>query len=253
MQDNDVVIVSAARTPVGSFGGAFRDVPARDLAATAIRDAVQRAGLQPSDVDEVIVGCVTQFAEDSYIGRTSALGAGLPIETTAYSVNRQCGSGLQAIVSAAETIAVGNVEIVVAGGTEHMSGIPYFDRHSRWGQKLGHFEMEDGVLTALNCPFNACHMGVTAENVAEQYGISREDQDAFALESQRRAAAAVAEGRFREQIVPVAVPQRRGQPKAVEADEHPKSDTTAEGLAALKPYFKQDGTVTAGNASGIND
>ena len=253
MQDRDVVVVSGARTPIGTFGGAFRDVPARELAATAIRAAIARAGLQPQDVDEVIVGCVSQIGEDAYIARTSALGAGLPIESTAYSVNRQCGSGLQAIVSAAETISAGHAEVVAAGGTEQMSGIPFLDRRSRWGQRLGHFEMEDGLALALNCPFNACHMGVTAENVAEQFGVPRDEQDAFALESQRRAAAAIAEGRFREQIVPVAVPQRRGEPTLVDTDEHPRPDSTAEGLAGLRPFFKKDGTVTAGNASGIND
>jgi acetyl-CoA C-acetyltransferase len=253
MQDIDVVVVSGARTAIGTFGGVFRDVPARQLAATAIREAVARAGLEPSDVDEVIIGCVSQIGEDSYIARTAALGAGLPLESTAYSVNRQCGSGLQAIVSAAETISAGNAEVVVAGGTEQMSGIPFLDRHSRWGRRLGHFPVEDGLTLALSCPFNACHMGETAENVAEQHGISRDEQDAFALESQRRAAAAIADGRFREQIVPLAVPQRRGDAKLIDTDEHPKPDTTAEGLAGLRPHFKEDGTVTAGNASGIND
>ena len=253
MQDNDVVIVSAARTAVGTFGGAFRDTPARELAATAIREAIARAGLQPADVDEVILGCVGQVGADAYIARTSALAAGLPNESTAYTVNRLCGSGLQAIVSAAETIAAGNAQVVVAGGTEQMSGYPFLDRHSRFGQRLGHFQMEDGLLVALNCPISDCHMGVTAENVAEQYGVARQEQDEFALESQHRAAAAISGGRFREQIVPVKVPQRRGDPKVVETDEHVKLDTTAEGLAGLRPHFKADGTVTAGNASGIND
>jgi acetyl-CoA C-acetyltransferase len=253
MQDNDVVIVSGARTAIGTFGGAFRDVPARDLAATVIREAIRRAGLEPSDVDEVILGCVGQVGADAYIARTAALAAGLPHESTAYTVNRLCGSGLQAIVSAAETIAVGHAEVVVAGGTEQMSGFPFYDRQTRWGQRLGHFQMEDGLLVALNCPISECHMGVTAENVAEQYGVSRQEQDDFALESQRRASRAIAEGRFTEQIASVQIPQRRGEPRLVDTDEHPKSDTTAEGLAGLRPYFRQDGTVTAGNASGIND
>ena len=253
MQDNDVVVISGARTAIGTFGGAFRDVPARDLAAAAIREAISRAGLEPEAIDEVVLGCVTQVGEDSYIGRAAALGAGLPIESTALSVNRQCGSGLQALVTGAHTIMAGAADVVVAGGVEKMSGIPFLDFKSRWGNRMGHLQLDDGLLLALNCPMSQCHMGVTAENVAEQYGVSRPDQDAFALESQRRATAAIAEGRFAEQIIPFPIPQRRGEPKLVDTDEHPKSDSTAEGLADLKPFFKADGAVTAGNASGIND
>jgi acetyl-CoA C-acetyltransferase len=253
MQDNDVVIVGGARTAVGTFGGAFKDVPARELAATAIAAAIERAGLQPETVDEVILGCVGQNGQDAYIARTAALRAGLPESSTAYTVNRLCGSGLQAIVSAGEAILAGHAEIVVAGGVEQMSGFPFYDRQTRFGNRLGSFQMEDGLLVALNCPISDCHMGVTAENVAEQYGVSRPDQDAFALESQRRATRAIAEGYFASQIVPVAVPQRRGEPKLVDTDEHPKADTTIDGLSGLKPYFKKDGSVTAGNASGIND
>jgi acetyl-CoA C-acetyltransferase len=253
MQDNDVVLISGTRTAIGTFGGAFKDVPARDLAAAAIREAIDRAGLEPAAIDEVVLGCVTQVGEDSYIGRTSALGAGLPIEATALSVNRQCGSGLQALVTASHTIMAGAADIVVAGGVEKMSGIPFLDYKSRWGNRMGHLQLDDGLLIALNCPMSQCHMGVTAENVSEQHGVSRSDQDAFALESQRRASAAIAEGRFKDQIVPFPIAQRRGDPKMVDTDEHPKSDSTAEGLAALKPFFKADGTVTAGNASGVND
>jgi acetyl-CoA C-acetyltransferase len=253
MQDQDVVIVSGARTAIGTFGGAFREVTARDLAAAAIREAVSRSGLRPDEIEEVVLGCVGQIGENAYVARTAALTAGLPQETTAFTVNRLCGSGLQAVVSAAQVIQTGGAERVVAGGTEQMSGFPFLDRQTRWGQRLGSFQMEDALTSALTCPFNACHMGVTGENVAEQYGVSRADQDAFALESQRRAAAAIAAGRFTEQIVPVAVPQRRGDPKLVQTDEHPKPDSTAEGLAALRPVFKKDGSVTAGNASGIND
>lgn len=253
MNDQDVVILSGARTPIGSFGGAFRDVPARDLAATALREAIARAGLQPIDVEEVILGCVGQVGADAYIARTSALAAGLPVSSTAYTVNRLCGSGLQAIVSASEALLTGKAEIVAAGGVEQMSAFPFLDRQARWGRRMGHYELEDGLIAALSCPVNACHMGVTAENVAEQYGVSRAEQDAFALESQRRAARAIEEGRFRSQIVPVTVAQRRGEPLVVERDEHPRPSTTAEALAALRPVFKPDGTVTAGNASGIND
>ena len=253
MQDNDVVIISGARTAIGTFGGTFRDIPARDLAATAIRAAVERAGLLPGAIDEVILGCVGQVGEDVYIARTAAIEAGLPVASTAMTVNRLCGSGLQAIVSAAETLAAGHADIVLAGGVERMSGLPFLDRHSRWGQRLGNFQLEDGLLSTLNCPISACHMGVTGENVAEQYGVSREAQDAFALLSQQRAALAISSGRFAEQIVPFEIAQRRGEPKRVTVDEHPKPDSSVDALASLRPVFKQDGSVTAGNASGIND
>ena len=253
MQDQDVVIISGARTAIGTFGGAFRDVSARDLAATAIREAIDRAGLQPEEIEEVVLGCVGQIGENAYVARSAAVTAGLPAESTAFTVNRLCGSGLQAVVSAAQEVQTGAAQVVVAGGTEQMSGYPFLDRQTRWGQRLGSFQMEDALSLALTCPFNACHMGVTGENVAEQYGVSRADQDAFALESQQRTARAIAEGRFQDQIVPVAVPRRRGDPTLVATDEHPKPDSTLDGLAGLRPVFKKDGTVTAGNASGIND
>jgi acetyl-CoA C-acetyltransferase len=246
------VIVAAARTPIGTFGGALKSLSASELAAVAIREAVQRARLEPDAVEEVVLGCIHQSGEDGYIARLAAVKAGLPVATTAYSVNRQCGSGLQAVVSAGQEIACGNADVVVAGGTEHMSSVPFVAREVRWGARLGDVRLEDGLLTLLSCPFDRWHMGVTAERVVERYGISREDQDEFALLSQQRAAAAIAAGRFCEQIVPIDVPDRRGT-LSVEQDEHPRPDTTREKLGALRPTYQEGGTITAGNACGIND
>jgi acetyl-CoA C-acetyltransferase len=253
-QPFDAVIVSACRTPIGSFGGAFRDMSAADLGAVAIREALARAGVRPHDVDDVFMGCVIQAGTGMNVARQAALAAGLPVEVPAETVNRVCGSGLQSVVHAVESIHAGAAEIVVAGGTESMSGAPYLLEGARWGYRMGNAEVVDAMVgEGLTCAINGCHMGVTAEEIAARHGISRTDQDAFAAGSPQKAARAAAEGAFAGEIVPVSVPQRKGDPKRVDRDEYIRPDTTVEKLAALKPAFKKDGTVTAGNASGIND
>ena len=250
----ETVILSACRTPVGSFGGALKDVSAVDLGAVAIREAIARARVAPADVGDVVMGCVLQAGAGMNVARQAALKAGLPIEVPAETVNRVCGSGLQAVVHAVEAIRVGYVDTVVAGGTESMSNAPYILKGARWGYRMGHGEVVDSMLQeGLTCAINAIHMGITAEEVASRYNVSRADQDAFAAESQRRAVEAIQNGSFKAEIVPVEVPQRKGDPVRVEVDEYPRAGTTVEKLAALKPAFKKDGTVTAGNASGIND
>lgn len=249
----EVVIISGARTAIGTFGGALKDITAAQLGSAAIRAAVERAGIAPSDVDEVIMGCVGQVGEDAYLARTAAVGAGLPLETPALTVNRLCGSGLESINRAAQAIRAGDVEVVVAGGAENMSRYPYLVRGARWGIKMGDVPFEDALTLGLNDPFHKIHMGITAENLAKKYGISRESQDQFALESQQRATEAIRAGRFEDEIVPISVPQRRGEPKIVATDEHPRPDTTIDALGKLPAAFQKEGSVTAGNASGIND
>jgi acetyl-CoA C-acetyltransferase len=250
----DAVILSACRTPIGSFGGAFRDVSAVDLAATVVREAIARARVAPADVGDVILGCVLQAGAGMNVARQAALKAGLPIEVPGETVNRVCGSGLQAVVHAVEAIRVGYVDTIVAGGTESMSNAPFLLKGARWGYRMGHADAIDSMLAeGLTCAINACHMGITAEAVAGRYDISRADQDGFSAESQRRAAEAIQAGRFKAEIVPVSVPQKKGEPVRVETDEYPRAGTTAETLAGLRPAFKKDGSVTAGNASGIND
>jgi len=250
----DALILSACRTPIGSFGGQFRDVPAAELGATAIREAVARARVAPRDVGDVIMGCVLQAGAGMNVARQAALSAGIPVEVPAETINRVCGSGLQAVIHAAEAIAAGFTDTVVAGGTESMSNAPYLLKGARWGYRLGNGEVIDAMLAeGLTCAINSCHMGITAEEVASRYGISRADQDAFALESQRRAVRAVGDGSFAAEIVPVAVPQKKGDPRQIATDEYPRADTTLDKLSALRPAFKKDGSVTAGNASGIND
>jgi acetyl-CoA C-acetyltransferase len=250
----DALILSACRTPIGSFGGQFKDVSAAELGATAIREAVARAHVQPRDVGDVIMGCVLQAGAGMNVARQAALSAGIPVEVPAETINRVCGSGLQAVIHAAEAIAVGFSDTVVAGGTESMSNAPYLLKGARWGYRLGHGEAVDAMLAeGLTCAINSCHMGITAEEVAARYGISRADQDAFALESQQRAARAVGDGSFAAEIVAVAVPQKKGEPRQIATDEYPRADTTLDKLSALRPAFKKDGSVTAGNASGIND
>jgi acetyl-CoA C-acetyltransferase len=252
--DLDAVILSACRTPIGSFGGVLKDLSAVDLAVIPIREAIARARVSPSDVGDVILGCVLQAGAGMNIARQAALGAGLPIEVPGETVNRVCGSGLQAVVHAVEALRVGYVDVVIAGGTESMSNAPYLLKGARWGYRMGHAEATDSMLAeGLTCAINSCHMGITAEEVASRYGVSRADQDAFAAESQRRAGRAIEEGSFEAEIVPVEVPQRKGAPLRVDTDEYPRAGTTVEKLAALKPAFRKDGTVTAGNASGIND
>lgn len=247
------VIVGSARSPIGSFGGGLREVSAAELGGLVLREAQGRAKIEASQVDEVIMGCIGQVAEDAYIARRCAVNAGLPFTVPALSVNRLCSSGLQAIVSASQQIQSGQAEVILAGGTENMSQFPYYLRKGRWGHRLGHGILEDGILLALTDPFTNLHMGITAENVAEKCGISRQEQDRFAWESQQKTAAAIAEGRFQGQILPILIPQPKGEPKTLDRDEHPRPDTSMERLAALKPAFKPGGTVTPGNSSGIND
>ena len=248
----EIVLVSGARSAIGRLGGAFQNFPASDLAAAVIKAAVERAGVKPEQVDQVILGCVGQVMEDGYIARHAAIKAGLPIEVPAYTVNRICGSGLEAINTAARWIECGDAEVVVAGGVENMTMMPYYVRNARYGYRLGHGQLEDGVQHLLGDPFSKVHMGVTAENLAEKFGVSREVQDEFALRSQQRAVAAIQAGRFKDEIVPIEVKVGR-ETKVIDTDEHPRADTTAEALAKLRPAFKEGGTVTAGNASGIND
>jgi acetyl-CoA C-acetyltransferase len=253
-KDFDVVIVSACRTPIGAFGGALKDLTAVDLGAIVIREAIARAGVPPADIGDTVMGCVLQAGNGMNVARQAALAAGLPVEVPGETVNRVCGSGLQAVVHAVEAIRVGYVDAMVAGGTESMSNAPYLLKGARWGYRMGNGEAIDSMLNeGLTCAIGLTHMGVTAEEVAARYRVSRADQDAFSAESQARAVLAIAEGRFKDEIVGVRVPQRKGDPLLVDTDEFPRPGTTAEKLAALKPAFKKDGTVTAGNASGIND
>ena len=246
-----VVLVEGARTPVGSFGGALRDVPAHELGAAAARGALDRAGLTGGDVDEVVMGCIGQVGADAFNARRVALSAGLPASVPAYTVNRLCGSGLQAIWSAALQLRSGDARIAVAGGDEAMSRMPFYDFTPRGSAGLGDRRLSDGTLMMLTDPFDGVHMGVTAENVASTYDVTRAEQDAFALESQQKAATERAKLAFVEEMVPVEVdaPGRT----LVTRDEHPRPDTTGEALARLRTVFRDDGTVTAGNSSGIND
>lgn len=250
----EVVIVGAARTPVGSFGGAFKDVSAVDLGVTAAKEAIKRAGISADIIDEVLVGNILSAGLGQNVARQVAIYSGLPEETPAMTINKLCGSGLRTVTMGAQFIAVGDADVVLAGGIESMSQAPYLLQNARWGMKMGHQEVVDSLIyDALTDKFHDIHMGVTAENIAEKWGITREEQDAFAAESQRRAVAAQQEGRFNDEIVPVSIPQRKGEPVVVAADEYPRPGTTAEKLAKLRPAFKKDGTVTAGNASGLND
>ena len=252
---NDAVIVSGARTPVGRFGGAFKDFGAPDLGSLAIKAALERAGISPDMVDEVVLGNAIQAAEAGYAARLASLKAGIPHDTPTIAVNRQCSSGLEAINMAAQLVRTGEADIVVAGGTENMSQVPYFIEYkARFdGLRMGNSQLVDGLTEGLGCPVNRYHMGVTAENVAERFSVSREDQDELAVMSHQRASTAISQGRFTNQITTVPVPQRRGDPVVVMEDEGPRADTTIEGLSNLRPVFKKDGTVTAGNASTIND
>ena len=250
----DAVILSACRTPIGAFGGALKDLSASDLGAIVIKDALARAKIDPKDVGDVIMGCVLQAGAGMNVARQASLKAGLSVEVPAETVNRVCGSGLQAVVHAAEAVAVGYADLYVAGGTESMSNAPYLLKGARWGYRMGNADLVDSMLAeGLTCSINSCHMGITAEEIASRYGISRAEQDVFAAESQRRAVKAVNDGTFDPEIVKVSVPQKKGDAVVVARDEYPRPDTNAEKLGALKPAFKKDGSVTAGNASGIND
>src|SRR6266700_8450800 len=249
----EVLVLSAVRTAIGKYGGGLSSVPPCDLAAQVIRDAVARAGVDPADVGHVVFDNVIHTeVRDMYLSRVAAVNAGLPVETPAFNVNRLCGSGLQAIVSAAQAIQLGDTQVAVAGGAESMSRAQYWLPSLRWGQRMRDGVAIDAMVGALTDPFDGCHMGVTAENVAEDYGVSREDQDALAVESHRRAAAAAAAGYFKEQITPVHVPGRKGT-VIVDEDEHIRPGLTTDDLARLRPAFADAGTVTAGNASGVND
>ena len=253
-KDFEAVILSACRTPIGAFGGAFKDVSAVDLGAVVIRDAIARAGVKPADVGDVVMGCVLQAGAGMNVARQAALKAGVPVEVPGETVNRVCGSGMQAVVHAVEAIRVGYVDTMIGGGTESMSNAPYLLKGARWGYRMGNAEAVDTMLLeGLTCAMGGGHMGNTAEEIATRYKVTRADQDAFAAGSQERAVRAIADGRFKEEIVPVPVPQKKGNPITVDTDEYPRAGTTVEKLAALKPAFKKEGSVTAGNASGIND
>ena len=255
MKKESIVIVSGCRTAIGSFGGSLKDLEATDLGGLAIKEAVSRAGLQPEQVDEVVMGCVATAAENAFMARVSSIKASIPFEASAMTVNRLCSSGLQAIVTAAQEIRDGFCEVAVAGGAESMTNIPFYLRKARYGYRMGHGEFEDGLITALSDPMTRSHMGITAENVAKRYAISREDQDAYAAMSQQRAAAARDAGKFTDEILPVTVKVSKKETREFAVDEYIRDGVTAEALAKLRPAFLTDGTgtVTAGNASGIND
>ncbi len=250
----EVVIVSAVRTPVGSFGGGLKTISPVELGKIAIKSALERANLKPELVDEVFMGCVLQAGYGQGVARQASMNAGIPFETPATTINMICGSGLKAVSLAYQSIMTGYNDIVVAGGTENMSMAPYLLKKARWGQRMGNGELYDSMVKdGLWEIFNDYHMGITAENIAEQWDLSREEQDKFAATSQARAAAARDSGRFKDEIVPVEIPQRRKDPIIFDTDEFIRDGTTVEKLAKLRPAFKKDGTVTAGNASGIND
>ena len=251
---DNAVILSACRTPIGSFGGVFRDLSAADLGAVVIREAIRRADIQAAELGDVILGCVLQAGAGMNVARQAALKAGVPVEVPAETVNRVCGSGLQAVVHAVEAVKAGFIDLMLAGGTESMSNAPYLLRGARWGYRMGNGDIVDSMLQeGLTCSINGCHMGLTAEEVAKRYAVGRADQDAFAAESQARAERAIAAGAFDKEIVPVEVPQKKGAPLVVSRDEYPRAGTTLEKLAGLRAAFTKEGTVTAGNASGIND
>jgi acetyl-CoA C-acetyltransferase len=252
-QGREVVVLGGVRTAVGKFGGGLKDVPPTELAARVVRESVARSGAEASDVGHVVFGNVIHTdVHDMYLARVATINGGLPTETPAFTLNRLCGSGLQAIVSAAQTISMGDTQFAVAGGAESMSRAPYWLPGARWGQRMGDGSLVDPMVGALSDPFDDCHMGVTAENVAKKWGVTREDQDALAVESHKRAARATAEGYFKDQILPVEVEGRKGT-TVVDTDEHVRTDASMEQMSKLKPVFSKDGSVTAGNAAGIND
>ena len=250
----EVVIASAVRTAIGTFGGALKDVPAADLGAIVIKEAVNRAGIKPELVNEVVMGNVIQAGLGQNVARQAAVKAGLPIEIPAMTLNMVCGSGLRSVALAAQMIKAGDCDVVVAGGMENMSRAPYALETTRWGQRMGDGKLVDTMIKdALSDAFNNYHMGVTAENIVKEWGLTREELDEFSLNSQLKAEKAIKEGKFKDEIVPVMVPQRKGEPKVFDTDEGPRFGSTMEGLARLKPCFIKDGKVTAGNSSGIND
>ena len=250
----EVVIASAVRTPIGSFGGTLKNTAARTLGAVAIREAVRRAGIDSAAIDEVVYGCVLQGGLGQNVARQAAMDAGIPKEVPAVTINKVCGSGLRTVSMAAQMIKAGDAEIIVAGGTENMSASGYVIPSARWGARMNDTSMIDIMVNdGLTCAFNDYHMGITAENVAEQWGLTREELDEFAAKSQQKAVAAVKAGKFKDEIVPVEIPQKKGEPIVFDTDEYPKDGVTAESIAKLRPAFKKDGIVTAANSSGIND
>lgn len=254
MAQTEVVIVSAVRTAIGSFNGSLKDVSAPELGGIAIKGALKKAGVTPDQIDEVILGNVLQAGLGQNPARQAALKAGLPESVSAMTINKVCGSGLKAVHLAAQAILAGDAEAVIAGGMENMSQAPYILKNARNGFKMGDQKLIDSMISdGLWCAFNDYHMGVTAENLCSKYELSREEQDEFAAASQEKAAKAIEEGKFNDEIVPVEIPQRKGDPIVFNTDEYPKKGTNAEKLAGLRPAFKKDGSVTAGNASGIND
>jgi acetyl-CoA C-acetyltransferase len=247
------VVLSGVRTAVGKYGGSLKDLPPADLGAAVVREAVSRSGVDPAEVGHTVFGNVIHTeTRDMYLSRVASVNGGLPVETPAFTLNRLCGSGLQAIVSAAQLVMLGDVDVALAGGSENMSRGLYGVPAMRWGARMGPTEAQDMMVGALTDPFDDCHMGVTAENVAAKWGISREDQDALAVQSHQRAAKATAEGRFKEQILPIELKSRKGT-TVFDTDEHIRADANMEGMAKLKPVFNREGSVTAGNAAGIND
>lgn len=255
MKMRDVVIVGAARTPIGSFGGALKTVPARTLGAIAVKEAIKRAGVKPEDIDEVIMGTVLQGGLGQNVARQISMDAGIPKEVPSMTLNKVCGSGLRAVSLAAQIIKAGDADIIVAGGAENMSATAYAMPAARWGARMNNAPMVDMMVNdGLWDAFNNYHMGITAENIAEQWGLTREELDEFAVASQQKAEAAIKAGKFKDEIVPVEIPQRKGDPIIFDTDEHPKFGSSMEKVAKLKPAFKRDGgVVTAANASGIND
>ena len=253
MPDREVVVLSGVRTAVGTYGGTLKDQPLVDLAAKVVKEAVQRSKVEPAEVGQVVFGNVIHTdPRDMYLARYAGIRGGLPIETPAFTLNRLCGSGLQAIVSASQWIMLGDADTAVAGGAEAMSRVPYWLPGLRWGQRMNDGVAVDALIGGLQDPFDSCHMGITGENVAKRWKISREDQDALAVESHKRAASAIAEGCFKEQILPLEIKQRK-KTFIFDTDEHVRSDVTLEDMTRLKPAFDPEGSVTAGNASGIND
>ncbi len=251
---DDVVIVAAVRTAVGSYGGVFKELRAPALTVPVMQELIRRSGIDPAIIDDVIWGCCYQRTKDeTNLARVAALQAGIPVEVPGITVHRTCTSAMSSLVMGAQAIKCGDAEVILAGGTESMSTVPYTVDEVRWGARMGHIELRDGMWDGLTQLGTGVGMGMTAENVAKKYNITREEQDEIALQSQRRAVVAIKEGRFKDEIVPVCIPRRKGDPVYVNEDEHPREDTTLEKLAKLPPAFQKGGTVTAGNSSGIND
>lgn len=250
----EAVIVAAVRTPIGSYGGSLKDISAVDLGVTAVKGALEKINLDPALVDEVIFGNVLGAGLGQNVARQVSIKSGLPVTTPSFTINKVCGSGLKTISLAAQAILLGDADVVIAGGTENMSQAPYVIQNQRWGSRMGDSKVIDTMLKdGLTDAFEPMHMGITAENVAAKYNITREDQDSFAVRSQEKAVAAIKAGKFKDEIVPVLIPQRKGDPLVFDTDEYPRENASVEGMANLRPAFKKDGTVTAGNASGIND